>query len=161
MSNFQTYSVTVKLVSSTKHNGTTNVAWNLYGKTSPGYNVSSKYAGTDTAVFTHTGTIGDSSCGNGVLVVWADLRNAEQNAKATFVVTDIKLGYADVTVGSEFSWENYGLSASELTDVTFNGAAVDAATFAATEAGTLSFTVNKEGYLPATLTINFVAPAAA
>lgn len=158
-SNFDTYSVTVKLVAATKNPSGGNVAWCLYGKTTTGtYRLTNKYVGTE---FTHTGTIGDAYSKNGELVVYSKIQAATEVATATYVVTDIKLGYADVTVGSEFSWENYGLSASELTDVTFNGAAVDAATFAATEAGTLSFTVNKEGYLPATLTINFVALAAA
>ncbi|MBQ8685165.1 MAG: hypothetical protein IJ514_03220 [Clostridia bacterium] len=80
----------------------------------------------------------------------------EYSATATFYITEIKLGFADLAVGDAFSWANYGIAVSELSNVTFNGAAVtDLDTFNPTaEAGALTFTVNKDGYAPTTFTIN-------
>ena len=133
-----------------EENDTDNKAkWNVYGKTA----VELINQG-DCYEFTYPTA---SYLKSNKLRLYVDERNANIKASETFYITDIKLGFADLTVGDAFDWATYGLSVSELSNVTFNGEAVDASTFTTAEAGALSFTVNKAGYAPATFTINVVA----
>ena len=150
---FTSFSVTYVLVEETQ-TGTAN--WRVHGNT----NYTLKDPGNNDKV-TYTAALSSNITKDGELKTFLKIAKEEHKANivsAKFYITDIKLGFADITVGEAFSWANYGIDVSELSGVTFNGEAVaDASAFAATEAGTLTFTVNKAGYVATTFTINVVA----
>ena len=93
---------------------------------------------------------------DGVFKARAYIAHTNYTITARFYITEIKFDIADLAVGDTFSWANYGIATNELSNVTFNGTEVtDLDTFNPTaEAGTLTFTVNKDGYAPMTFTIN-------
>ena len=154
---FDTVSATFVLY---KEDGDTGATWKLYNQTDTGYVLNNT---NDSLTVTRSLSITNTYSSN-KLHFFAYLRQNKYVASAKILITDIKFGFNDITLtaGDSVSIiDTLGYTAEELGDsVTFNGAAVaDLAAFAPTESGTLSFTVNKEGYKAATFTVNVVVNA--
>ncbi len=114
---------------------------------------------------TITKTVSYGNLNNNGLCFFVRLRQKNNVAKAVIYVTDITFGFNDIAVTSGSSvnvLDSLGYTAEELSNVTFTptsgtaSAVSDLTAFAPTESGTLTFTVSKAGYAPATFSANVV-----
>lgn len=82
------------------------------------------------------------------------------NDPLTVTISSVKFGYDDIVADNEENTtfnltERFGVAASELKNVMFNGEAVaDITAFAPTQSGALTFTVEKDGFASTDFSVN-------
>ena len=161
--NFTGFSVTFKIIEEIGQTATAN--WFLFINNSNTYGVMKDPGNSDTATYTgdYLPKVGLVSKDKGTIKLNVKLSSShEANVQsAKFYITDFRLAYANEKVSEaseKFSWDTYGLDVSELSDVSFEKTAISTAELSSwkpTQAGTLTFTVTKEGFAPTPLSIKF------